>query len=760
MEQKTKITVDGKPFEADKGATVLEALKAMGVHVPTLCHHPSLKPSGACRLCVVEITHPDWKGWSGLVTSCLYPAEAGLVVSTQSRRVKETRRTLLELYLANCPDAEEVRRIALSEGVDDSPFPRKDGADLCVLCGLCTQVCQELGPAAIAPLGRGTDKKVGPRPDLTGEDCTGCGACAHVCPTGEIQMERKDGKFHIWNREFEIHLCSVEPELCQGEKCGECLKVCPLDVPVFETTEAGASVSRIDPCACTGCGICAGACPRGAIQQEGCPSTRLSGLELDPDSLKGRVVVFACSRSPLPDETEAVIRVSCVGRVSVDNMLECLARGADGVLLICRDQATCPSGQGGKLAQERAKMADELAVSAGMDPGRIMCLKPGPGYGWPKEAMAAFKASLDPTPLDQCYARPEDAFTGMDHALEIVHWLKRRPKLKRARPADSRPEKASGPEWIDSEAYKHWPELKRSSAVGFQTKRAGPHVSWFLPGLALFAALGKRKMVQIVSVILLHSSFWNWAQAKWLCNPVLSCHSCPLAWFACPIGVFVHYSGYHLFPYVALGTVLLTGVLFARLLCGWACPFGFLQDLLYKIPTFKLALPVWTSNVKYVVLILMVFTLPFFLGEQTFLSFCRICPAAALQSTIPQLISQGAQVLQAAAVVKLAFLLFFLVLSTLNNRAFCRVFCPMGALLAPLNLISFWKIKPPTQSCTSCDWCDIACPSQITPSSKISNGVSPTRAMDCVFCYKCTNTCPMAEEVDLRKQRWVDPRKK
>ena len=135
-----------------------------------------------------------------------------------------------------------------------------------------------------------------------------------------------------------------------------------------------------------------------------------------------------------------------------------------------------------------------------------------------------------------------------------------------------------------------------------------------------------RQSVQFVSLFLLHSS-WG-PEFKWLCNPVLSCHSCVLAWFACPIGVFVHYSGYHLFPFLAVGTVLLLGVFLGRLLCGWVCPFGLLQDLLYKMPGPKFHMPKWTVNVKYVVLLVTVILLPFFLGEQTMLSFCRWCPAS------------------------------------------------------------------------------------------------------------------------------------
>ena len=151
--------------------------------------------------------------------------------------------------------------------------------------------------------------------------------------------------------------------------------------------------------------------------------------------------------------------------------------------------------------------------------------------------------------------------------------------------------------------------------------------------------LSRRRLVQVLSLLTLHSS-WG-PEAKWLCVPVLNCHSCALAWFACPIGVAIHYSGYRLFPLIAAGTILLLGTLFGRLFCGWACPFGFLQDMLHKIPSPKFRLPSWASYTKYLVLLLMVFAFPMFWGENTLFSFCRICPASALQVTIPHAVASG-----------------------------------------------------------------------------------------------------------------------
>ncbi len=249
-----------------------------------------------------------------------------------------------------------------------------------------------------------------------------------------------------------------------------------------------------------------------------------------------------------------------------------------------------------------------------------------------------------------------------------------------------------------------------------------------------------RRSVQFVSLLLLHSS-WG-PEVKWLCNPVLSCHSCVLSWFACPVGVFVHYSAYHTFPWLAGGTVLLLGVLVGRLLCGWNCPFGFLQDLLHKIPSPKFALPNWTGYGRYLVLLVMVFCAPFFLGEETLWSFCRYCPASALQVTVPNLVQNGVGEVSGMLLAKLAVLVIALVAAVVSSRAFCKVLCPIGAILSPLNLITFWKVKVPTQNCAGCGKCDTVCPQNGAPAERIAKGIAPNRSLECVVCHECQTTCP------------------
>jgi len=258
----------------------------------------------------------------------------------------------------------------------------------------------------------------------------------------------------------------------------------------------------------------------------------------------------------------------------------------------------------------------------------------------------------------------------------------------------------------------------------------------------LNATIGvKRRSVQILALLALHSS-WG-PDAKWFCNPVLTCHSCVLSWFACPIGVLSHFAGYRLLPLLLLGTIILLGVGLGRLLCGWICPFGLLQDVLHRIRTPKIRLPRWTNAVKYVVLLALVVAAPLALGEQTDYSFCRIiCPASALQVTLPRWLAAGFTAISTPAAIKLGVLVVVLVLAVLSSRSFCRILCPIGALMAPFNLFSFWRVRPPVGGCRSCGICDRACPTDDRPSTRISRGGEPSRSLDCVGCGECGRACP------------------
>ena len=108
------IHINGKVVKAREGEMLLSAIRREGIDVPALCDHPAIEPCGSCRLCTVEITREGWDGWKKYVTSCLYPVEEGLIVTTHSSDVIEMRKTILDLYLARCPNSDVVQKMAES----------------------------------------------------------------------------------------------------------------------------------------------------------------------------------------------------------------------------------------------------------------------------------------------------------------------------------------------------------------------------------------------------------------------------------------------------------------------------------------------------------------------------------------------------------------------------------------------------------------------------------------------------------------------
>ncbi|GAH46639.1 unnamed protein product, partial [marine sediment metagenome] len=152
------LTIDGREIQVEAGKTILEIARENNIYIPALCYHEEVAPYGACRLCMVEIVS---RGRENLVTSCLYPTEEGLVVRTDSPRVMAVRRLIIELLLARCPDSEVIRDLAHRLGVDKTSFKLEEGNHKCILCALCTRVCQEVvGVSAISLVNRGVDRQM------------------------------------------------------------------------------------------------------------------------------------------------------------------------------------------------------------------------------------------------------------------------------------------------------------------------------------------------------------------------------------------------------------------------------------------------------------------------------------------------------------------------------------------------------------------------------------------------------------------------
>ncbi len=179
------IIIDGNKKKVDANATVLQAAREAGIAIPSLCSHPGLSGLGNCRLCVVEV---EKNGRKRIVTSCNYPVEEGLVITTGSPKIRAIRKMTIELLVARSPHVKAIRDYAAEMGIEKPRFTR--GNDKCILCGLCVHVCSEyVGAHAITFSGRGTKKFVCAPLYRSAADCIGCGACVAVCPAQCITME-------------------------------------------------------------------------------------------------------------------------------------------------------------------------------------------------------------------------------------------------------------------------------------------------------------------------------------------------------------------------------------------------------------------------------------------------------------------------------------------------------------------------------------------------------------------------------------------
>jgi NAD-dependent dihydropyrimidine dehydrogenase PreA subunit len=178
------LTIDGREAECRDGETLIEVCDRMGIRVPRLCHHPSVSPYGACRLCLVEQRRADR---TRVVASCEVPAAAGGEFLTDTPRVRRLRRLVMELHLARCPDSPALRALAGELGVRQARL--RPLAESCILCGLCERVCREVvGAAAVGFSGRGTARRLTAAFGEVPDDCIGCGLCTFVCPTDAIHM--------------------------------------------------------------------------------------------------------------------------------------------------------------------------------------------------------------------------------------------------------------------------------------------------------------------------------------------------------------------------------------------------------------------------------------------------------------------------------------------------------------------------------------------------------------------------------------------
>ena len=255
----------------------------------------------------------------------------------------------------------------------------------------------------------------------------------------------------------------------------------------------------------------------------------------------------------------------------------------------------------------------------------------------------------------------------------------------------------------------------------------------------------RRTLIQIVAAVAQNAyipGFLNGViyqgKTKLLCVPGLNCYSCPGALGSCPMGSLQGALGQRRFPAYVLGTLALFGVLLGRLVCGFLCPFGLLQDLLNRIPLPKLKAPKWLDRplryLKYVVLILLV-VLALLLQEPTFCKY--LCPAGLLEAGLPLTImnAQLAGMRGTLFYVKLGVLLAIVLLSLAVFRPFCKYLCPLGAFYGLFNGVGFCRIKVEESKCVRCGKCSAACPMDV-------DVVKAPNSPECIRCGKCVDSCP------------------
>ena len=221
---------------------------------------------------------------------------------------------------------------------------------------------------------------------------------------------------------------------------------------------------------------------------------------------------------------------------------------------------------------------------------------------------------------------------------------------------------------------------------------------------------------------------------------------CPAASLSCPIGVMAQFVALGAAPLLAIGVIVFAGALVGSLVCGWACPFGFIQDLLARIPLPKLRLPAWTSAGRYVVLGALVLALPYMVGltgkpyDEQEITICRWCPAGALEAGVPLTI-QGALEGRPELMVspkKAAILVAFLLGAMFIRRPWCRLLCPLGGLLSLFNRFSVFHLWFKKTACTSCNTCRGRCDMDV----HVDQSLNSTQCVRCMECTTCGAMLP------------------
>lgn len=242
-----------------------------------------------------------------------------------------------------------------------------------------------------------------------------------------------------------------------------------------------------------------------------------------------------------------------------------------------------------------------------------------------------------------------------------------------------------------------------------------------------------RLATQFFSLIIVNLGFTQALKTGIPC-PVFYCYGCPWALFACPIGTLQTATFWGPFPFYTIGMLGIFGLALGRTWCGWACPFGAVQDLMARIRRSGdiVSLPSipWMKYASLVGILIAAW-----IAAETL--FCKVCPAGSLFAAIPHRIANADKFdFGTFFYVHLITLAVALVLFYLFIRFWCRYLCPLGAILGLFNRVSIVKVKLDREKCDDCEQCLKVCPSNITRADDVG------RSTDCTQCGKCIETCP------------------
>ena len=220
MIQQVTINIDGINISSGKGSSVLDEALGHGICIPHLCRVPYIEDIGACRLCIVEHIKD---GRSKVTTSCTLLVQEGMVILSNTEKIRKLRHNIAELLVAEAPNSRAIQDVAIRCGVKEVRYPFRNSD--CVLCGRCVRACTgKFGVKALGFVGRGKDRRVESPFDLRSELCNECGRCLDLCPMGMTPCDgpMKPGEERLCGKcESKISFAEETPGFCISCDMGE-----------------------------------------------------------------------------------------------------------------------------------------------------------------------------------------------------------------------------------------------------------------------------------------------------------------------------------------------------------------------------------------------------------------------------------------------------------------------------------------------------------------------------------------------------------